>query len=68
MADDNRQVTITDFDIPFGRLVTIFIKVGLAAIPAAIVVSFIMMIVFALLGGLFGGIGFMRGGGFGMMR
>ncbi len=67
MADENRQVTITDFDIPFGRLVTIFIKVGLAAIPAAIVVSIIMAFVFAILGAIFGGFGMMRGGGW-MMR
>jgi hypothetical protein len=67
MTDNDRRVTVADFDIPFGRLIVIFIKIGLAAIPAAIVVSIILSIVFALLGAVFGGFGMMRGGGF-MMR
>ena len=56
------RVVIADIDIPFGKLVILFIKFGLAAIPAAIVVSIIMSIVMMLFAGLFGGMGFMMGG------
>ena len=47
-------VVITDIDIPFGRLVAIFIKWAFAAIPATIIVSIILMIVMGILGMLFG--------------
>jgi hypothetical protein len=33
---DQNQTTITDIDIPFGRLVVIMVKLMLAAIPAII--------------------------------
>ena len=40
MADPNSyRTTVTDIDIPFGRLVAFFVKASLAAIPAAIIVS-----------------------------
>lgn len=54
-------ITVTDIDIPFGRLVVIFIKFGLAAIPAAIIVSLVVTLVMAALAGLFGGMGMMMG-------
>lgn len=62
--EDGNQITVRDIDIPFLRLVAIFIKFGLAAIPAAIIVSVIMSVVLALLGGIFGGFhaGWMMGG------
>ena len=47
-------VTIVDIDIPFMRLVGIFIKWGIAAIPAAIAISVIMSIVFSLIWGVLG--------------
>jgi hypothetical protein len=56
-----QSVTITDIDIPFWRLVGIFIKWALAAIPATIVVTLILMIIMGLLGMLFGGGWMMRG-------
>lgn len=56
------RITLSDIDIPFGRLVMIFIKWGLAAVPAAIIVSFIMSIVMMLFAGMFGGMGMMFGG------
>ncbi len=56
------RVTITDIEIPFARLVVIFIKWGLAAIPAAIIVSLILSLVMFVVGGLFGGMGMMMGG------
>ena len=60
--ETNTRVTVTDIDIPFGRLVLIFIKWSLAAIPAAIIVSIILSVIMALLAGLFGGMGMMVGG------
>jgi hypothetical protein len=48
-----QRITISDIDIPFWRLVAIFIKWAIAAIPAAIVMTIIMMIIsgiFMLLG------------------
>jgi hypothetical protein len=56
MADPNSyRVTVTDIDIPFGRLVAFFIKVSLAAIPAAIVVSVLYTLLAAIVVGLLGG-------------
>ncbi|HKA71570.1 MAG TPA: hypothetical protein VKE26_07175 [Xanthobacteraceae bacterium] len=48
-----QPIVVTDIDIPFWRLVAILIKWAIAAIPAAIVVTVIMMIIsglFMLLG------------------
>jgi hypothetical protein len=56
-----QRVVVTDVHIPFGRLIAIMIKFGLAAIPAAIIVWAIMAVIVALLGGFFGGRGFMGG-------
>ncbi len=56
------RTTITDIDIPFGRLVVIFIKWGLAAIPAAIIISLVMSALMFVFAGLFGGMGMMMGG------
>lgn len=53
-----QRTVLTDIDIPFGRLIGILIKWGLAAIPAAIIVSIIfgivMAIIFGILGAIFG--------------
>lgn len=59
MELQGERVTITDIDIPFGRLVAIFIKFVLAAIPAYIVVFLIVAIILAVVGALFGGLGLM---------
>jgi hypothetical protein len=59
------RTTITDIDIPFGRLIVIFIKFGLAAIPAAIVVSIIVTLIGVVLSAIFG-TGFMAFWGHGM--
>ncbi|ESR23173.1 hypothetical protein [Lutibaculum baratangense] len=63
MAEHSERITITDIDIPFVRLVMIFIKWSLAAIPAAIIVSFIISFLMMLFAGIFGGMGMMFGGG-----
>jgi hypothetical protein len=61
------RTTLTNIDIPFGRLIVIFIKFGLAAIPAAIVVSFILMLVGMALSAIFGpGFMFFHRGGVGI--
>ena len=49
-----QRTTVTDIDIPFGRLIIIFIKFGLAAIPAAIVVSIIVTLIGVALSAIFG--------------
>jgi len=65
-AQPGRQqpTTVTDIDIPFGRLIVIFIKFGLAAIPAAIVISIIVTLVGFVLSAIFGTgfVGFMGRG------
>ncbi len=48
-------VIITDLRIPFWRLMMFFVKAGLAAIPAAIIVGVIVMVLAAAVTALFGG-------------
>jgi len=48
------RTVLTNIDIPFGRLVVIFIKFGLAAIPAAIVIGIIWAIILVILMAIFG--------------
>lgn len=49
-----QRIVISDIDIPFWRLVAIFIKWTFAAIPAAIIVWLIMMVIVAVIGSIFG--------------
>ena len=51
---DNNHVTVTKIDIPFGSLVMFFVKAAIAAIPAAILTTFIVAGV-ALAVTIFGG-------------
>jgi len=62
MNDSAQRIVVVDLRIPFVRLVLFFIKAALAAIPAAIVVGILLMLVTALIAGLIGH------GGFVMMR
>ena len=48
-----QHIVITDIHIPFWRLVGIFIKWALAAIPATMVVTVIFLVVAAVIAGLF---------------
>jgi hypothetical protein len=48
-------VVLTDLRIPFLRLVLFFVKAGLAAIPAAIIVSLIVMVLVAIVTVALGG-------------
>ncbi len=59
--DGDKGVTINDIDIPFGRLVMIFIKFVLAAIPAYFVVFLIIVLTMGLFGLVFGGMSMMSG-------
>jgi hypothetical protein len=52
MTDGSNPITIRDIDVPFWRIVTILIKWSIAAIPAAIIVTIVYRLVFALLGGI----------------
>jgi hypothetical protein len=49
MVDSGNPVTVTDFRIPFWRLVAILLKVALAAIPASILFVFIVWGTIAIL-------------------
>lgn len=46
-----QRTVLTDIEIPFGRLVAIFIQIGLAVIPAAIIIGAIVACVVSLLFG-----------------
>lgn len=48
------RVTLVDFDVPFLRLVFFFVKASLAAIPAAIIVGFVLMLFGVLLRAVLG--------------
>ena len=48
-------VVVTDLRIPFFRLMLFFVKAGLAAIPAAIIIGFIVMVVAAVVAAALGG-------------
>lgn len=54
MSENPQHVTLTAIDIPFLRLVMFFIKAGLAAVPATLVLMVIFMLFGALMHGLFG--------------
>jgi hypothetical protein len=58
MNDSAQRIVIVDLRIPFVRLVLFFIKAALAAIPAAIIVGFLLMLATALFAGLIGHSGF----------
>lgn len=53
-STDKQRTVVTDVQIPFGRLIVIFVKFGLAAIPAAIIVSIILTLIGFLLSLVFG--------------
>jgi len=54
MADPAQNVTITDIRIPFIRLVFFMVKLALAAIPAAIILTLIGFALSALGVAIFG--------------
>jgi hypothetical protein len=54
MNENAQRIVIIDLRIPFVRLVMFFVKAALAAIPAAIIVGFVIMVVTALIAALVG--------------
>lgn len=40
-ANQRIEVVVTDFDMPFSKLVTFLVKLALASIPATIILAFI---------------------------
>ena len=62
MIETGQRIVVVDLRIPFVRLVLFFVKAALAAIPAAIIFGFLLMLVTALFAGLAGD------GGLVMMR
>ncbi|HDD55465.1 MAG TPA: hypothetical protein ENG59_04415 [Chloroflexi bacterium] len=51
------RVVLTNIDIPFGSLVTLLIKVSLASIPAAIILSLLGLVIAVLISFVFSSIG-----------
>jgi len=54
MDETTQRIVLVDLRIPFFRLVMFFVKAALAAIPAAIIVGFLLMLVTAFLAWLVG--------------
>jgi hypothetical protein len=50
------KVTVVDFDMSFGKMVTFLVKLAIAAIPAAIILFVLGVLLVGVLGGL-GGLG-----------
>ena len=54
MSENAQRFVIVDLRIPFIRLVMFFVKAVLAAISAAIIIGFLVMVVTALIAALVG--------------
>jgi hypothetical protein len=54
MTEPQHRIVVGDIDIPFGRLVAFFVKATLAAIPAAIIVWLILMVMWFVAAAIFG--------------
>ena len=59
MNENGQRMVIVDLRIPFVRLMLFFVKAALAAIPAAIIVGFLLMAATAIVAGLAGDGGMM---------
>ncbi len=57
MEQQGQPVTITDVDIPFGRLVAIILKVMLASIPAILLFYAVLAAIMLAAAMAFGGLG-----------
>lgn len=56
-SSNPQPITVTDINIPFGRLVVLILKFMLASIPAVLIMYAIMAAMGLLLVGLLGGLG-----------
>jgi hypothetical protein len=50
-----QRIVVVDLRVPFIRLVFFFVKAALAAVPAAIIIGAIAMVVSAIIAALLGG-------------
>jgi hypothetical protein len=50
MAEERREVVVTDIKIPFWSMVVLMVKWAIAAIPAVIILMLLAALVSALLG------------------
>jgi len=55
MADNAREVVVTDIKIPFLSMVVLMVKWTLAAVPAVIILIVIASVISAALSAFFGG-------------
>ena len=55
MADDKREVVVTDVKIPFWSMVVLMVKWAIAAIPALIILLVIGAVVSMAFAAIFGG-------------
>lgn len=55
MADDRREVVVTDIEIPFASMVVLMVKWAIAAIPALFILFIIGALLSMILGLIFGG-------------
>lgn len=55
MADDKREVVVTDVKIPFWSMVVLLVKWAIAAIPALIILVVIGAVVSTVIAAIFGG-------------
>lgn len=55
--DQPVRVSITDLDMPIGSMVVLLLKLAVASIPAAIVVTMVSFAAMAFLAMIFGGLG-----------
>ncbi len=55
MADDRREVVVTDVRIPFWSMVMLMVKLAIAAIPALIILLLIGSVVSMVMAAIFGG-------------
>ena len=50
MADDRREVVVTDIKIPFWSMVVLMVKWAIAAIPAVIILMLLVALITLVLG------------------
>ena len=55
MADDKREVVVTDVKIPFWSMVVLLVKWAIAAIPALIILLVIGAVASTVIAAIFGG-------------
>ena len=55
MADDKREVVVTDVKIPFWSMVVLMVKWAVAAIPALIILIIIGSVLSVAMAAIFGG-------------